>query len=223
MKTVFEHITRMVPVIRVNNRDLNLAFYTETLGLKVISEENAMAYLGGKLAKTRADARLILEESPSMRTRAVNGVKKLRKTVLSSPEFTASFEATSPEGDVFEIVPSQAVAVGDVAVAELQFNTPDIQKSLDFYIERFGLTPKDATFELPFGKLTYVAAEGEDLTTNPEGIWDLEIIEFEVPATVDLKTVAAQLEALNFGYFADKKGKVLAMKDPQNIELWLIK
>ena len=36
MKTVFDNIKRAVPVIRVNNRDLNLAFYKETLGLKVI-------------------------------------------------------------------------------------------------------------------------------------------------------------------------------------------
>ena len=80
MKTVFDNIKRAVPVIRVNNRDLNLAFYKETLGLKVISEENALAMLGSKSAKTRTDTRLILEESPSMRTRAVDGVKNCAKS-----------------------------------------------------------------------------------------------------------------------------------------------
>lgn len=223
MKTVFENVIRMVPVIRVNNRDLNLEFYTKTLGLKVISEENAMAFLGGKLAKTRADARLILEESPSMRTRAVNGVKKLRKVVLLSPEFTDGFTATSPEGDVFEVIPSPQIASGNVELAELQFNTPDIKKSLAFYVDGFGLTEKDNTIELPMGKITYFEAEGQDLLTNPNGVWDLEIIEFEVPADIDLKTVSQQLDDLNLEYFADKKGKVLAMKDSQNVELWFIK
>lgn len=61
----------------MNNRDLNLAFYKEVLGLKVISEENALAMLGSQSAKTHMDTRLILEESPSMRTRAVNGVEKI--------------------------------------------------------------------------------------------------------------------------------------------------
>ena len=88
MKTIFENVSGMVPVIRVNNRELNLTFYKEELGLKVISEENALAILGGKTAKTIDDAVLIIEESPSMRTRAVSGVKKLRKIVLDSPEFT---------------------------------------------------------------------------------------------------------------------------------------
>jgi catechol 2,3-dioxygenase-like lactoylglutathione lyase family enzyme len=222
MKTVFENVVRMVPVIRVNNRDLNLAFYTKTLGLKVISEENAMAFLGGKSAKTRADARLILEESPSMRTRAVNGAKKLRKVVLFSPEFTTGFEATSPEGDVFEIVPSQ-IAAGDVEVAEIQFNTPNIKESLAFYVEGFGLSEKNNTIDLPFGKVTYFETQGQDLLTNPDGVWDLEILEFEVPAEIDLKTVSDQLDALGLEYFIDKKGNVLSMKDCQNVELWFIK
>lgn len=50
MKTA-DNTTKAVPVIRVNNRDLNLAFYKEVLGLKVISEENALAMLGSQSAK----------------------------------------------------------------------------------------------------------------------------------------------------------------------------
>ena len=60
MKTVFDNTTKAVPVIRVNNRDLNLAFYKEVLGLKVISEENALAMLGSQSAKTHMDTRLLL-------------------------------------------------------------------------------------------------------------------------------------------------------------------
>jgi len=111
MKTIFENVSCMVPVVRVNNRDLNLAFYKDVLGLKVISEENALAILGGKSAKNLDDAVLIIEESPSMRTRAVTGVKKLKKIVLVSPEFKEGFEATSPEGDLFEVVPQLMAAL----------------------------------------------------------------------------------------------------------------
>ncbi|MDR1606309.1 MAG: CppA family protein [Streptococcaceae bacterium] len=222
MKTIFEHVNRMVPVIRVNNRDLNLAFYQETLGLKVISEENALAILGGKSAKTRQDARLILEESPSMRTRAVDGVKKLRKIVLESPAFTEGFQAVSPEGDLFEVVPVSSDSQ-DVRVVEIQLNTPNLTDSLAFYGNQFGLRETNQTFALPFGQISYVAAEGPDLLADPEKVWDLEVIEFEVAAEVDLKEFAGQLDEAGLTYYIDKKSKVLALKDAQNLEIWFMK
>ncbi|GFH41468.1 peptidase [Lactococcus hodotermopsidis] len=220
MKTVFENVTKMIPVIRVNNRDLNLAFYKEVLGLKVIVEENALAILGGKSAKTRDEACLILEESPSMRTRAVNGAKKLRKIVLESPDFTEGFEATSPEGDLFEIVPSTGA---NVILTEIQLNTPNIKNSLGIYVEGFGLSEKHNSVKLPFGKISYFMAEGADLLVAPDGVWDLEIIEFKVPKEVDLTTVSEQFDALGLAYYVDKKGKILTLTDAQNIELWFVK
>ena len=129
MKTIFENVSGMVPVIRVNNRELNLTFYKEALGFKVISEENALAILGGKTAKTIDDAVLIIEESPSMRTRAVNGVKKLRKIVLESPEFTEGFEKISPEGDVFEVVPSVSKD-GELKIRDIELATANLAESL---------------------------------------------------------------------------------------------
>lgn len=134
MKTIFENVSCMVPVVRVNNRDLNLAFYKDVLGLKVISEENALAILGGKSAKNLDDAVLIIEESPSMRTRAVTGVKKLKKIVLASPEFKEGFEATSPEGDLFEVVPMQS-ETSDVVLRDIQLHTANIAACLAFYTE----------------------------------------------------------------------------------------
>lgn len=222
MKTVFDNIERAVPVIRVNNRDLNLAFYKETLGLKVISEENALAMLGSQSAKTRTDTRLILEESPSMRTRAVAGVKKLRKIVIESPEFTEGFEATSPEGDVFEIVPSQS-ETQDIKITEIQLNTNNLKDALAFYVEGFGLNEKDNVVQLPFGKISYVAAQGPDLLTSPEEVWDLEIIEYEVAPEVDLHHIATQLDDLGLDYYVDKKGKILTLTDGQNLEIWFMK
>ncbi len=222
MKTVFDNIERAVPVIRVNNRDLNLAFYKETLGLKVISEENALAMLGSQAAKTRTDTRLILEESPSMRTRAVAGVKKLRKIVIESPEFTEGFEATSPEGDLFEIVPSQS-ETQDIEITEIQLNTSNLKDALAFYVEGFGLSEKDNVVQLPFGKISYTAAQGPDLLTSPEEVWDLEIIEYEVAPEVDLHHIAMQLDDLGLDYYVDKKGKILTLTDGQNLEIWFMK
>ena len=65
------HVARIVPVIKVNNRNLNQDFYSKTLGMKSLLEEGAQLSLGDQ-TKTE---RLILEESPSMRSRRVKGAK----------------------------------------------------------------------------------------------------------------------------------------------------
>lgn len=109
----------MTPVIKVNNRNRNLDFYRENLGFKIWHEENAFADLG---AKSSQEAKLILEESPSTRSRKVKGLKKLGRLVIKVAEpleieallargaifdrlFRGTqgwaFESTSPEGDVF--------------------------------------------------------------------------------------------------------------------------
>ena len=110
------HVARIVPVIKVNNRNLNQDFYVKTLGMKSLLEEGAQLSLGDQ---TRTE-RLILEESPSMRSRRVKGAKKLARLVIKvakASEIEAllargievdslyrgekgyAFEATSPEGD----------------------------------------------------------------------------------------------------------------------------
>ena len=56
-------IVRVIPVLKVNNRNVNQRFYEETLGMKVLVEEGALLSLGdaSKVEK------IVLEESPSMR------------------------------------------------------------------------------------------------------------------------------------------------------------
>lgn len=222
MKTIFENVNQAIPVIRVNNRDINLAFYKETLGLKVISEENALAMLGGKSAKSRHEASLILEESPSMRTRAVNGPKKIRKIVIESPDFTEGFEALSPEGDLFEIVPAVAGSK-EIKIKEIQLNTDSLKDSLAFYTDGFGLTEDSQAIHLPFTTLRYFEGQGPDLSADPETVWDIEIIEYAVAPEVDLHHIATQLDALGLDYFVDKKGKILTLQDGQNLEIWFMK
>ncbi|SUN56115.1 C3-degrading proteinase [Streptococcus dysgalactiae] len=41
--TLFKNLVFKTPVLRVNNRDLNITFYQKTLGLRLVSEENAIA------------------------------------------------------------------------------------------------------------------------------------------------------------------------------------
>ena len=66
-------IVRVIPVLKVNNRNVNQRFYEETLGMKVLVEEGALLSLGdaSKVEK------IVLEESPSMRSRKVEGPKEI--------------------------------------------------------------------------------------------------------------------------------------------------
>ena len=71
-------IVRIVPTLKVNNRKLNEIFYIETLGMKPLLEESAFLSLGDQMGTER----LILEEAPSMRTRRVEGLKKLARLLI---------------------------------------------------------------------------------------------------------------------------------------------
>ncbi|MFZ1251725.1 MAG: CppA N-terminal domain-containing protein, partial [Streptococcus suis] len=109
----------IVPVVRINNRKLNQEFLERDLGMKTILEEGAFAEFSGHAG---VETKLVLVESPSMRTRAVNGTKKLNKIIIKvdkAEEIEAllaagtqysklyqgkngfGFEAVSPEGDTF--------------------------------------------------------------------------------------------------------------------------
>lgn len=48
-------IVRVIPVLKVNNRNVNQRFYEETLGMKVLVEEGALLSLGdaSKVEKNR--------------------------------------------------------------------------------------------------------------------------------------------------------------------------
>ncbi len=117
--SLFDAVTFKHPVLRVNNRDSNIDFYEKTLGFKLVSEENAIAIFS---AWENQDNSFIIEESPSMRTRAVEGTKKLGKIIVKTSKASDiegllandiatqtifkgekgyAFEASSPEGHLF--------------------------------------------------------------------------------------------------------------------------
>ena len=77
---IVNQIMRMIPTLKVNNRNLNESFYIETLGMKPLLEESAFLSLGDQSGIEK----LVLEESPSMRSRKVEGIKKLARLIASS-------------------------------------------------------------------------------------------------------------------------------------------
>ena len=113
---IVNQIKRMIPTLKVNNRNLNESFYIETLGMKPLLEESAFLSLGDQSGIEK----LVLEESPSMRNRKVEGSKKLARLLVkveNPSEIEAllarmekpprlykgnkgyAFEVLSPEGD----------------------------------------------------------------------------------------------------------------------------
>ena len=61
------------PIFRVNNRQENIDFYQNTLGFKLLTEENALAVFTDW---TDRNSLFVIEESPAYRCRAVEGPKK---------------------------------------------------------------------------------------------------------------------------------------------------
>ena len=67
------------PIFRVNNRQENIDFYQNTLGFKLLTEENALAVFTDW---TDRNSLFVIEESPAYRCRAVEGPKKINKVVI---------------------------------------------------------------------------------------------------------------------------------------------
>ncbi|HFI0634208.1 TPA: CppA N-terminal domain-containing protein [Streptococcus suis] len=237
----------IVPVLRVNNRGLNQAFLEDQLGMKVQLEDGPFADFGDK---TSPATKLVLMESPGNRTRAVKGLKKLNKLVIKVEEaheieallargtvFTKlykgkngfGFEALSPEGDTFLLHAEQAVeeltailppvhftGQADFAgltafvVESVWINTPQASVSQDFYE---AILPNQAF-------LRFVGAEGEDLVTPAEQVWDLDSLRFAVRQDFDWAPLEAVLPA---GYFKDKRERFIQTRDLSGIELWFEK
>ncbi|MBJ8326247.1 CppA N-terminal domain-containing protein [Streptococcus pacificus] len=248
---LFDHIKFKTPVLRVNNRDENIKFYQEHLGLRLLSEENALAFFG---SLERAETIFTIEESPAMRTRAVNGPKKLHKVVLKvkkKEDIDAllangadakrvyqgnngyAFEIFSPENDLILIH-----AEDDLSSLKL-VDRPAFEQDktftglLDYTIEEIILNVPDLkkakTFyqeilanELPL-KIDFVQNEGKDLTIEPHIAWDIEILEFSVPSDYDLSFLSNHLKENGLSIFLDKKQKVLVVSDHSNIEIWFVK
>ncbi|MEZ7605037.1 CppA N-terminal domain-containing protein [Streptococcus sp. 27098_8_113] len=237
------HVARIVPVIKVNNRNLNQDFYSKTLGMKSLLEEGAQLSLGDQ-TKTE---RLILEESPSMRSRRVKGAKKLARLVIKvaqASEIEAllargievdslyhgekgyAFEATSPEGDHILLHAEENLS----SLQPVQ-ETPAFEGQDDFIglsqfdVEKIELRVPDLqavkTFYQPVSNvldfLDVQEAQGEDLQADNTKTWDLAMLKCLV-ADFDVEKLSSIFATQKF--FVPKSKKFLVSQDPSNIELW---
>lgn len=247
--TLFDDITFSHPVLRINNRDRNIAFY-QKLGFRLVNEENAIAEFSGK----QQTAHFVIEESPAPTTRAVEGIKKVNQIVVKIPnadEVTAilgngiaverlfkgkngyAFETLSPEGDLF-LLHSEDDSQHLTEIDSVNFPKNDELKEVsDFSFESMTLNVADAAaahafyhdvFEGQFPlDIHFVQAQGADLTVDPLETWDVESLECQVPDHYDLQALASFLENKGQTVYLDQKARVLVLSDPSNIEIWFIK
>jgi len=237
------HVARIVPVIKVNNRNLNQDFYSKTLGMKSLLEEGAQLSLGDQ-TKTE---RLILEESPSMRSRRVKGAKKLARLVIKvaqASEIEAllargiqvdslyrgekgyAFEATSPEGDRILLHAEE-----DLSSLQPVEKTPAFEGQGDFIglsqfdVEKIELRVPDLqavkAFYQPVSNvldfLDVQESQGQDLTADNTKTWDLAMLKCLV-ADFDVEQLSSIFATQEF--FVPKSKKFLVSQDRSNIELW---
>lgn len=242
--TVFEQIQFAAPYLRINNRQHNIDFYTQ-LGFKVLWEENSFVFLGTASSKNPV---LVLDESPSMRTRAVKGAKKLHTLCLTisfeeieyllaqklpvdkvfKGEEGYGFEITSPEGDQIQVYgDADQVFVEEVDYPEVSAN-PSIQGVTDIRVRAIILRVPDADKSLDFYlnlpmTILPVEGEGEDLTAANDATWDLSSLSFAVAEGQDLQELADYFAELGAEVQVFGKGRSLVVTDPSNIELWFEK
>ena len=232
-------IVRMIPTLKVNNRRLNELFYIEILGMKPLLEESAFLSLGDQSGIEK----MVLEESPSMRSRKVEGTKKLARLIVkveNPSEIEAllarmdkipqlykgtkgyAFEVRSPEGDLVLVHAEDDIkelkkideTVTFSKDEKLQYLTAfEISVEINLPEETTSLLEKE---EIENG-LAFKQAQGSDLLVENNVTWDLSMLKFQVQ-TLDLANLRQRFEAV--GYFVPKSEKFFLTKDANNIELW---
>ena len=230
---------QIIPTLKVNNRKLNERFYIETLGMKPLLEESAFLSLGDQTGVEK----LILEEAPSMRTRKVEGLKKLARLVVKVKDpseiegllsqmkslprlFKGSrgyaFEIVSPEQDVILVHAENHIKdlVPLETVPEFSSNT-SIRYLSQFEISMELRLPEGTESILAPEKvgtvITFTQGEGPDLAVENNVTWDLSMLKFLVK-NLDLTSLRQKFEGTD--YFIPKSEKVFLGKDTNNIELW---
>ena len=230
---------QIIPTLKVNNRKLNERFYIETLGMKPLLEESAFLSLGDQTDVEK----LILEEAPSMRTRKVEGLKKLARLVVKVKDpseieallsqmkslprlFKGSrgyaFEIVSPEQDVILVHAENHME--DLVPLE---TVPEFSSNTSIrYLSQFEISME---VRLPEGMesirapekvgrvIAFTQGEGPDLAVENNVTWDLSMLKFLVK-DLDLTSLRQKFEKT--GYFVPKSEKFFLGKDTNNIELW---
>ena len=232
-------IVRIIPTLKVNNRKLNETFYIETLGMKALLEESAFLSLGDQTGLEK----LVLEESPSMRTRKVEGRKKLARLIvkvenpleiegllsktdsihrLYRGQNGYAFEVFSPEDDLILIHAEDDRA----SLVEVE-GKPEFQTDLEsISLSKFEISmelhlPTDIESFLKSSEmgasLDFIPAQGQDLTVDNTVTWDLSMLKFLVNE-LDIPSLRKRFESTE--YFIPRSEKFFLGKDRNNVELW---
>ncbi|WP_375555180.1 CppA N-terminal domain-containing protein [Streptococcus nidrosiense] len=236
---IVNQIKRMIPTLKVNNRNLNELFYIETLGMKPLLEESAFLSLGDQSGIEK----LVLEESPSMRSRKVEGIKKLARLLVKvekPSEIEAllarmeeipqlykgakgyAFELLSPEGDCILIHAEDNIKDLKKVEEEVTFSIDEKLRYLTAFEISVEINLPDETSSLLEkeeieNRLAFNQAQGSDLLVENNVTWDLSMLKFQVE-NLDLPVLRQRFEEA--GYFIPKSEKFFLTKDTNNIELW---
>ena len=238
----------MVPALRINNRSVNQTFLEEVLGLKTVLEDGPFAEFAGH-SKDKM-AKLVLVESPSMRTRAVTGPKKLARLALkvAKPAEIESllvrgasfsklyrgkkglaFETVLPEGYVFLLHSEDDLADLQEILPPVQFKgLADFQGLTEFAVSQILINSPHPETSQGFyqtiwpdqGLLVFQEAQGPDLLAEADSTWDLDSLRVKVHPELDWAELEAVLPA---GYFKDRKERFIQSTDPSKIEIWFEK
>ena len=232
-------IVRIIPTLKVNNRNLNESFYVENLGMKPLLEESAFLSLGDQSGIEK----LVLEESPSMRSRKVEGVKKLARLIVkveNPSEIEAllarmdkipplykgnkgyAFEALSPEGDCVLIHAEDDIKNLKKVEDEITFPKDENMQYLTAFEISVEVNLPDETRSLLEkedieGRLAFNQAQGSDLLVENNVTWDLSMLKFQVKE-FNLAILRQRFETADC--FVPKSEKFFLTKDSNNIELW---
>lgn len=232
-------IVRMIPTLKVNNRNLNELFYVENLGMKPLLEESAFLSLGDQTGIEK----LVLEESPSMRSRKVEGTKKLARLIVkveNPSEIEAllarmdkipplykgnkgyAFEALSPEGDCVLIHAEDDIKNLKKVEDEITFSKDESMKYLTAFEISVEVNLPDETRSLLEkedieGRLAFNQGQGSDLLVENNVTWDLSMLKFQVKE-FNLAILRQRFETADC--FVPKSEKFFLTKDSNNIELW---
>ena len=236
---IVNQIKRMIPTLKVNNRNLNELFYIETLGMKPLLEESAFLSLGDQSGIEK----LVLEESPSMRSRKVEGIKKLARLLVKvekPSEIEAllarmeeipqlykgakgyAFELLSPEGDCILIHAEDNIKDLKKVEEEVTFSKDEKLRYLTAFEISVEINLPDEISSLLEkeeieNRLAFNQAQGSDLLVENNITWDLSMLKFQVE-NLDLPVLRQRFEEA--GYFIPKSEKFFLTKDTNNIELW---
>lgn len=232
-------IVRMIPTLKVNNRNLNELFYVENLGMKPLLEESAFLSLGDQSGIEK----LVLEESPSMRSRKVEGVKKLARLIVkveNPSEIEAllarmdkipplykgnkgyAFEALSPEGDCVLIHAEDDIKNLKKVEEEVTFSKDENMQYLTVFEISVEVNLPDETRSLLEkedieSRLAFNRAQGSDLLVENNVTWDLSMLKFQVKE-FNLAILRQRFETADC--FVPRSEKFFLTKDSNNIELW---